>query len=453
MFSKVSMGLEWNGEGWSLVVSSKRLGRLRVVDRLKVAGPAEEARKEIGRFLDKHQAREARLNACLPRRSVLVRFLDLPAEAEPQLAKVVGFQIGTLHPFEEGEVYWDCAVVSRDREKKLIRVVVVIGERSSLDQQHQELARLGFRVSSMTLGAICLVPILKKVIPETALVVSGGRDGVELLGFRRGELCATRYVAADSGEDARERLEQELHAVRASLLMADPTTVAMFKWGSLPDSFEKLLTDVPALPRPQLDMATPAGLDLTECWSALGASNADLKRKSGPAINLLPAASRWQPTGKAPALLYALGSLAVLLAIVTGVHGRVESALYARALDRQIHQWEERAGGVRRQMQEQENLSGSASILEGVRQQTWQKLRVVEELTKLLPDGTWVQEVDVDQETVVIYGVSNHAAELVQPLENSPYFSQVEFTSPITRDAHNQEIFRMRMRLEQPAHP
>jgi hypothetical protein len=42
---------------------------------------------------------------------------------------------------------------------------------------------------------------------------------------------------------------------------------------------------------------------------------------------------------------------------------------------------------------------------------------------------------------VAITGVSNHAADLVQPLENSPYFSQVEFTSPITRDAQNRARF------------
>jgi hypothetical protein len=59
----------------------------------------------------------------------------------------------------------------------------------------------------------------------------------------------------------------------------------------------------------------------------------------------------------------------------------------------------------------------------------------------------------VDQDSVVIFGLSDRAADLVQPLENSPYFSQVEFTSPITRDSHNKEIFRIRMRLGKPAHP
>ncbi len=453
MFSKVSIGLDWNGEGWSLVVLDKRFGRLRVVDRMQVVGPPEEARQTVAAFMDKHRIREARMNACLPRRSFLVRFLDLPAEAEPQVAKVVGFQIDTLHPFKEGEVYWDCGVVSRDREKKQIKVLVVLAEKSRLDQHYQELLGLGLRVTSVTLAAACLAPIVNSVIPEAALVVFGRSDGVELLGFLRGGLSATRDVPAESGEGVSERFERELHAVRASLPVADPATVATFKWGSLPDSFAETLAEVPFLPTPDLSLATPTGLDLKGCWPALGAAYADLKGKSVAAINLLPVEKRWRTTRKAPGLLYALGSVAILLAFAAGTHRWVEEAFYARALDRQIRNWEARAGDVRKQMQEQQKLAGGADVLEGVRHQTWQKLEVLAELTKLLPDGAWLQELDFDKESAVIFGYSDRAADLVQPLENSPYFSQVEFTSPITRDANNKEIFRIRMRLEQPARP
>lgn len=453
MFSKVSIGLDRTEEALSLVVLAKRFGRIHPVDRLQVAGSPEEARAAIAKFLEKHRIRDARLNVCLPRRSLLVRFLDLPAETEPELAKVVAFQIDTLHPFKNSEVYWDCAVVSRNREKKLINVLVVITEKSSLDQFHQELAGLGLRASSMTLGAACLVPILKTAIPQTAIVISGRPDGLELLGFHRGDLCATREVPAGSGEDVAERLERELHAVRAFLPVADPMAIPMFKWNSLPDTFTKLLTEVPFLPAPKLGFETPAGKDLGKFWAALGASYADLKRKAVPPINLLPAEKRWQTERKAPGILYALASIAVALAFVAGIHRQIEGALYDRALDRQTRRWQARAGGVRKEVQEELDLTDRADMLEGARQITWQKLQVLEELTKLLPDGTWLQEIDLDKDSVVIIGVSKHAADLVQPLENSPYFSQVEFTSPITRDSENRETLRLRMKLKHPVRP
>ncbi|HLY62723.1 MAG TPA: PilN domain-containing protein [Terriglobia bacterium] len=450
MFSKVSIGLDWTEEGLSMVALAKRFGRFRIVDRLQVAGSPEEARPAVAQFMEKHRIRDARINVCLPRRSLLVRFLDLPAETEPELAKVVGFQIDTLHPFKDSEVYWDCAVVSRDREKKLIKVLIVIAEKSGVDQFHQQLIPLGLRTSSMTLAAACLVPILKTAIPETAIVISGRPDGVELLGFHRGDLCSTRDVPTGSGEDVAGRLERELHAVRAFLPVPDPTTVKMFKWNALPDAFTKLLTEVPFLPAPKMGFETTAGRDFGKFWAALGASYADLKRKAAPQINLLPAEKRWQAERNAPGIIYALAGLAVLLTLVAGIHRQIEGALYARALDRQTRRWETRAGGVRKEIQEEQQLMDSAGVLEGARQLTWQKLQVLEELTKLLPDGTWLQEIDVDKDSVVVIGVSQHAADLVQPLENSPYFSHVEFTSPITRDAENRETLRLRMKLKQP---
>ena len=453
MFSKSSIGVDWNGAGWDLAVLSRRLGYLRIGDRIHVEAPLEEAREKVAEFVDKNRAREARVIACLPRRCLLVRFLDLPADTESQLAKVVGFQVDTLHPFPAGEVYWDSAVVSRDREKKQIRVVVVLAEKSRLDQYFQDLLGLGLRVTSMTLLAACLAPLLKAVTGEAGLVIFGRRDGLELLGFYRGDLRATREISAESDEGASERFQRELHAVRSALPVEDPATIPTYAWGHAPESFAGLLEGVAPLPSPKLDWITRSGLDLKESWPAIGAAYADLQRMSVATLNLLPPHRRWQPTRNVPLVLYALGSLAVLLAVAAGIHPWVAKAIYARALDRQIEQRQAQAAGVRKQIQEAANLGASAEVLEGVRQKTWQKLRVLEELTKLLPDGTWLDQMDVDQDSVVIFGLSDRAADLVQPLENSPYFSQVEFTSPITRDSHNKEIFRIRMRLGKPAHP
>jgi Tfp pilus assembly protein PilN len=453
MFSKVSIGVDWNGEGWSLAVLRQRFGRIRVMGRLRAQGTAEDARQSVAGFVDKHRLREAPATACLPRRHLLVRFLDLPAEAESRLTKVVGFQIDTLHPFGEGGVYWDCGVVSRDRERKQIKVLIVLAEKARLDQHCQELVRLGLRFTSLTLAAACLAPILKAVAGEAALVVFCRPDGVELLGFSRSALCATRDVPAESGEGISELFERELHAVRAALSADDPAAVLTFMWGRPPEPLAGLLADIPPLPEPKLDWVAPPCSGLEESWPALGAAYADLNRKSVAAPNLLPAERRWRPARQAPRVVYALGSLAVLLAVVTGAHSWIAKTFYARALSQQIDLWQGRAGAVRKQIQQAEGLEASADVLEGAREQTWMKLRVLAELTKLLPVGTWLQQIDVDQDSVEIFGYSDRAADLVQPLENSPYFSRVEFTSPITRDASNKEIFRIHMQLEKPLRP
>jgi general secretion pathway protein L len=148
-----------------------------------------------------------------------------------------------------------------------------------------------------------------------------------------------------------------------------------------------------------------------------------------------------------------LGTTAALLALTLASHAWIERALYGRVLDRELRRLEVPAQQVRRQNQETSALETRAAVLEDLRAGNWQKLRLLAQLTKLLPDDTWLQQLQISEDTVEIYGSSNRAADLVPPLENSPYFTQVEFTSPITRDNKNKEVFRIRMRLKQAARP
>jgi general secretion pathway protein L len=139
----------------------------------------------------------------------------------------------------------------------------------------------------------------------------------------------------------------------------------------------------------------------------------------------------------------------VLLALTWASHAWIERALYSRALERALRRLEVPVRQLRSQNQETSALEARASVLENIRAGNWQNLHMIQELTKLLPDGTWLQELHISEDTVEINGFSDHAAELVPPLENSPYFTQVEFTAPITRDNQNREVFRIRMRLKQ----
>jgi general secretion pathway protein L len=184
-------------------------------------------------------------------------------------------------------------------------------------------------------------------------------------------------------------------------------------------------------------------------WPALAAAYAGLIRGASSLINLLPAEERWQPHAGARPPVYALGATAALLTLTLASHAWIERALYGRALERALRLLEVPAQQLRGLNQETSSLETRAAVLENLRAGNWQKLNLLQQLTKLLPDGTWLRELRITEDTVEINGSSDHTADLVPPLENSPYFTQVEFTAPITRDNQNHEAFRIRMRLKQ----
>jgi Tfp pilus assembly protein PilN len=452
VLTKLAIGVDCGGGGFSLTALGRRFRRFVVIDELRLPEPLnEDAAAKVAGFLDRHRLREARVMACLPREAVLVRFLDLPAEVEPQLAKVVGYQLSALHPYKDDQVYWDCAVVGRDPKAKQISVMVVVAEKSCVNLVKQAFEELGLRLSGLTLGAAAMAFLTRPLLPPTALIVCGRSSGVELLSFRQGNLRDTQAIPLEPSDSARERFEREWHRALAALPVSDPATVPWFVCGSVPSPFSDLLQGAP-LPAPKLNLnklKDSAGFE----WPALAAAYLGLIRSSSSFINLLPPQERWQPQRGARAPVYALSATAALLALTLASHAWIERALYGRALERALRRLEAPAQQVRRQNQETSILETRAAVLEDLRAGNWQKLRLLEQLTKLLPDGTWLQQLQISEDSVEIYGFSNRAADLVAPLENSPYFTQVEFTSPITRDNKNKEVFRIRMRLKQAARP
>ena len=453
MFTKLVIGVDCGGGAYRLTVLGRRFRRYLLVDELQLPEPrGDDAPAKVAAFLDRHHLRDARVIACLPRDAVLVRFLSLPQETEPQLAKVVDYQLGSLHPYKDGQVYWDCAVVERDPKTKQITVMVVLAEKPRVNEFRRALQELGLRLSAVTLCAATMAALLKSQLPPLALVACGRGTGIELLSFHQGNLCATQEIAVEPAANLRERFERERHRVLAALPMSDPAAIPWFISGPMPPAFSALLEGASPLPPPKLNLrkgSVAGGVD----WAALSAAYAGLVRRGAASIiNLLPQGERWPPHAEARLPVYALSAVAFLLALTLASHAWIERTLYSRALDRELHRLNVHAQQIRGQNQETSSLEASAAVLENVRASNLQKLHMLQELTRLLPDGTWLQEVDISEDRVEINGYSNHAADLVRPLETSPYFTQVEFSAPITRDNQSREVFRIRMRLKQALH-
>lgn len=444
-YLKRSLGVDWDGESLRLVALGRRPRTTAVLDWLLLADPAsEEARRQVGEFLDRNRLRDAPVVVSLPRAALLVRFLDLPAEAEPQLRNVVAYQLDTLHPFPPDQVYWDAAVVSRQAGGRQIRVLVVLIEKQRLESCREVLARLGLSADSLTLAATCLTSLLAPGMAGSAVLVVGRSQSVELIGLHQGRLAASRELAAEPPESLGERWQREWHG-----LGAEAETLPTIVCGTVPAAFAGLVSGSPAAPTVALE--APADFNPAEHLAAVAAAYTGLSRQPALSINLLSPAARRRPLRALRAPTYALMSTAAALALLLAGHGWIETELYARALERQIARLEPQALAARGQNQQVRALEERAALLEAERERTWRHLQLLQELTRLLPDGTWLQEAQLGEETAEIHGTSDRAAELVQVLENSPYFAQVELAAPITRDAQNKEVFRMRVRLEPPS--
>ena len=76
-------------------------------------------------------------------------------------------------------------------------------------------------------------------------------------------------------------------------------------------------------------------------------------------------------------------------------------------------------------------------------------LAVLQALSGLFPDGTWVVQLSVVGDEVTLEGRTDSSTRLVGLLEASPLFESVKYLAPITRDAAGEfERFNFSLRLE-----
>lgn len=76
-------------------------------------------------------------------------------------------------------------------------------------------------------------------------------------------------------------------------------------------------------------------------------------------------------------------------------------------------------------------------------------VELIEELARIIPDGTWLHRLDFKNDDVQFQGLSDAASSLIGVVESSPMFREARFGSPITRDARSgQERFHISAKLE-----
>lgn len=76
------------------------------------------------------------------------------------------------------------------------------------------------------------------------------------------------------------------------------------------------------------------------------------------------------------------------------------------------------------------------------------KLEILAEITRLLPDNTWVSQLVVNDRSVSLQGESQKASDLIEVLEKSNYFQNVRFDSSVIRNpSTNMERYEIGMEL------
>lgn len=152
-----------------------------------------------------------------------------------------------------------------------------------------------------------------------------------------------------------------------------------------------------------------------------------------PGANLLPPAARPKQSWMGSALNWLL--VLVLVALLAAALGVPlwEKRSVAIELNQHLAVVRQQANEIIELREKLDKNIQSASYVLDKRRKTPRVVDVIDELTKLIPDDTWVEQLELRQGNLQLRGESALATALLEKLEASEFFAGVGFRSPLVQ--------------------
>lgn len=152
-------------------------------------------------------------------------------------------------------------------------------------------------------------------------------------------------------------------------------------------------------------------------------------------INLLPQEKRPTRSRSLLQLNMALGLLLIAFMAAALLLPLWQERTVAIDLMSKVAAAQQKAEAVIAIRQRLEKVIEASEFLMKEKQQYPSATEFLYELTRILPDGIWLQQLDFSRGKVEVRGEAAEASALIPLLESSPYFEDVQFRSPVTTNA------------------
>jgi general secretion pathway protein L len=192
----------------------------------------------------------------------------------------------------------------------------------------------------------------------------------------------------------------------------------------------RLTVKLVVVPRPEMDNS----LDLLEQWGAPAyAAFAASTVQIGDAINLIPAERNTNHPAKPHGIHLGLLLLTLILAMAAVIIPIWQKHQAVAALQPIVDRAKQQAKETDALRHEQEKLAAEYNFLLDKKQATPPLIILLDELSRLLPDDTWVQQLNLKGQELQIQGETGSSSKLIALIENTMILHDANFRSPLTK--------------------
>jgi Tfp pilus assembly protein PilN len=463
IYLKTSIGIELRGE--DMLISSlqsnfsggvfthfKRIANYRIRDK-------EDVRQEVHFFFKLNRLSKDNVVLGIPRRDMVLRYLDLPPEVSDDLKQVIRYQVQSFEPTEEDRFYYDYIQLGKIGPQKRLSILLVMVRKTLLDERLQLLHWLGIRPVSVIGSSMGLSNVFlqnrKDLQDKTYILADLSTSALEIAALRHGEFAYSREVPKGSDQSWRDLILSEVGEAASKMRLGAEDTIEKIVLAG--ESSESAQEDIRAsiadceLLKTSIRFAVPEenAPHVQEAASALGLALTGMAHRPSIRMNLLPTELRIRQSRLAyvPAAIFGLALMGLLLAL--GFRQTVQEEKLVGELDQETMRLKvpvDRARSIQLKAEELEKRVKSIEEILGKRDLN---LEILQELTVILPPDTFLNTYHYRDGTVQLTGASGSSSDLIPKLEKSPLLKDVVPRGSIFKDPQTgKDRFNFEAKLE-----
>jgi Tfp pilus assembly PilM family ATPase/Tfp pilus assembly protein PilN len=455
IYLKTSIGVEIRGN--DLLLSCLRSNfsaavftRFERVRDFKTRDKAE-VRSEIDRFIKGQKLGRENIVLGIPRQDAIIRHLDLPREVADNLKQVVLYQVQAFEPTEEEKFYFDYVSLSGKEAMRLLVLVVMI-RKSVLDGYLEALREFGLRPLSVMVSTVALANLFLQTQADTRqktfVLADLAPEGIEVLALRDRALVYSKrsvnllrnpLTPDQEGQTLRDILRREVELAAEKVRLGPEDTIEKIvltgeESETVQQEMIQDLGDCELLSSSiQFEMSAEEHAHLQEGTTSLGLAYSGIVRRPPMRLNLLPAELQVQQTRWAYVPSIILGALIVVLLLGLVFRQMIQEQILERKIDQEISSITGRVNQVQKLQAQTKALEDRITNLEGRLRNRDTNLELLQELTTILPQDTFLNMYTNRDCTITINGVSS-SPDLIVKLERSPLLKNVGQSGEVFRD-------------------
>ena len=466
-FHFLSLGIDFKPRHLVLTLLKRSFRRLRLLDYEIHPLVPENQREEreaqilnlINTFISKHHLGKERVSISIPREKAMVRFITLPTAAKENLRKVVEYEVPQYTPFERGEVYFDYQIVGEKKDK--LQLFTIFMKKTEVDPYLSLLKKIGiepFSIQIPTVGALNLFYFNEGPKRDEVSVLLDVAEPFFEMNLLRGEDWQESFHLPLTREKRelqilntfkRSGLEEESFA-KSDFFVYGLDTDEMFL-AALDDLNQVKGVFPPPLGRIEIGDGNPIAYKI---YPSIGVPLKGLLRTRLD-LDLLPFEMRKKVRQIGKPLLIILASLAFLLALTWGGGTFMQYRNELDTVNAEIKKRKPEVEALEKLQKQKDLCCNETAELDQIKSGEISKVKMLEELTKILPETAWIWSLKYNGKEVELSGFADSASDLIPLLDRSPLFEKVEFLAPVTKEMQmrggenkEKERFRIKMKLE-----